>query len=68
LGRAATILYVVRQAARHLIRLGGYAYMILRLPGSRHRRMSGPRNRPRWIARAKTEDDGLPSLYGSVQF
>jgi hypothetical protein len=68
LGRAATILYVVRQAARHLIRFGGYAYMILRLPGSRHRRMSGPRNRPRWIARAKTEDDGLLSLYGSVQF
>jgi hypothetical protein len=64
LGRAATILYVVRQAARHVIRLGGYAHMILRLPGSRHRRMSGPRNRPRWIARAKSEDDGLISLHG----
>src|ERR1700728_1650873 len=35
LGRAATILYLVRQAARHLIRLAGDAYMILRLPGSR---------------------------------
>ena len=66
LGRAATILYVVRQAARHVIRLGGYAYPILRLPGSRHRRMSGPRTRPRWNARAKNEDDGLLSPYGVV--
>jgi hypothetical protein len=64
LGRAATILYVVRQAARFVIRLGGYAYMILRRPGSRHRRTSGPRNRPRWIVRAKNDDDGLISLCG----
>jgi hypothetical protein len=63
-GRAATILYAVRQTARHVIRLGGYAYMMLRLPGSRHRRMSGPRNRPRWIAQAKNEDDGPQSPYG----
>src|ERR1700689_3810394 len=28
-GRAATILYAVRQTARHVIRLGGYAYMML---------------------------------------
>jgi hypothetical protein len=64
LGRAATILYIVRQAVRHAIRLGSYAFMILRLPGSRHRRMSRPRNRPQWIARAKNEDDGLISLCG----
>jgi hypothetical protein len=64
LGRAATILYVVRQAARHVIRLSVYAYTILRLPGSRHRRMSGPRNRSRWIVRAKKEDDGLLAPYG----
>jgi hypothetical protein len=60
-GRVATILYVVRQAAGHLIRLGGYAYMVVRLPGSRHRRMSGPRTKPQWIAQAKDEDDGLTS-------
>jgi hypothetical protein len=66
LGRVATILYVVRQAARHAIRLGGYAYMILRLQGSRHRRTSRPRNRPRWIGRAKNEDDGLRSPHGIV--
>ena len=64
LGRVTTILYVVRQAAKHVIRLGGYAYIILRLPGSRHRRMSGPRNRSRWIVRAKKEDDGLLAPYG----
>jgi hypothetical protein len=64
LGRAATILYVVRQAARQALRLGGYAYMIMRLPGSRHRRMSAPRNRPRWNVRAKNEDDGLLSPQG----
>jgi len=64
LGRAATILYVVRQAARQAIRLVGYAYMALRLPGSRHRRISGPRTRPRSIVRAKNEDDGPISLHG----
>jgi hypothetical protein len=63
LGRAATILYVVRQAVRHVIRLGSYAFMILRLPGSRHRRMSRPRNRPQWIAQAKNENDGPISLH-----
>jgi hypothetical protein len=64
LGRVATILYVGRQAAKHVIKLGGYAYMILRLPGFRHRRMSGRRNRPQWAARAKDDDDGLISLDG----
>src|SRR5580658_1305533 len=64
LGRAATILYVIRQIAKPVIRLGGYAYMILRLPGSRYRRMSGPRIRLQWIVRAKNEDDGLISPYG----
>jgi hypothetical protein len=64
LGRAATILYIVQQAARHVIRLGSYAYVILRLPGSRHRRMSGPGNRSQSIARAKNEDDGPISLGG----
>src|ERR1700722_11896122 len=62
-GRAATILYIVRQATRHIIRLGSYAFMISRLPGSRHRRMSRPRNRPQWIVGAKNEDDGLISVY-----
>src|SRR5580704_13271952 len=28
LGRAATILYIVQQAARQALRLGGYAYMM----------------------------------------
>ena len=64
LGRVTTILYVVRQAAKHVIRLGSYAYIILRLPGSRHRRISGPRTRQQWIVRAKNEDDGLISRYG----
>jgi len=64
LGRVATILYVVRQAAKHVIRLLSYPYIILRLPRSGHRRMSRPRNRLRWIVRAKNEDDGLMSLYG----
>src|ERR1700722_8949227 len=64
LGRVTTILYVVRQAAKHVIRLGSYAYIILRLPGSRHRRISGPRTRQQGIVRAKNEDDGLISRYG----
>jgi hypothetical protein len=64
LGRAATILYIVRQAARHVIRLGRYPFMILRLTGSRHRRTSRPRNRPQCVVGAKNEDDGLTSAYG----
>ena len=64
LARAAAILYVARQAARPVIRLIGYAFMVLRLPGSRYRRMSGPRNRPGWIARPKNEDDRLTSPNG----
>jgi hypothetical protein len=66
LGRAATILYVIRQAAKEVIRLVNHVYMISRLPGSRHRRMSGPRKRSRWVVRPKNEDDGLPSHYGVV--
>ncbi len=64
LGRAATILYVVRQAAEHMLRLVSHARMGLRRPDSRHRRVSGARHRRRLIVRAKNDDDGRIPIYG----
>jgi hypothetical protein len=55
LGRAATILYVLRQAAEQLLRLVGHISTKLR-PDSRHRRVRSTRRR--WIIGAKKDDDG----------
>jgi hypothetical protein len=63
LGRAATILYVVRQAAEQLLRLASHARTKLRAD-SRHRRAGGARTRRRWIVGAKKDDDGPLSVYG----
>jgi hypothetical protein len=62
LGRAATILYVVRQAAEQLLRLASHARTKLR-PDSRHRRVGGARTRRRWIVGAKKDDDGPVAVY-----
>jgi hypothetical protein len=62
-GRAATILYVVRQAAEQLLRLAGHARTKLRAD-SRHRRAGGARTRRRWIVGAKKDDDGPLPAYG----
>ena len=63
LGRAATILYVVRQAAEQLLRLASHARTKLR-PDSRHRRLGGARTRRRWLLGAKKDDDGPAPVYG----
>jgi hypothetical protein len=63
IGRAATILYVVRQAAEHLLELARHARMRLRRPDSRHRRAGGARKPRRLIVRAKKDDDHAP-IYG----
>jgi hypothetical protein len=63
LGRAATILYVVRQAAEQLLRLIRHAHTKLR-PDSRHPRVGGARTRRRWIVGAKKDDDGPLPVYG----
>jgi hypothetical protein len=63
LGRAATILYLVRQAAERLLELVKYARVRLRRPDSRHRRVGGARNPRRWIVRAKKDKDDAP-IYG----
>ena len=44
MGRAAAILYVVRQAAEHMLRLVGHARTRLLRSDFRHRRVSGARN------------------------
>src|ERR1700733_2117795 len=54
LGRAATILYVVRQAAEQLLRLASHARTKLRAD-SRHRRAGSARTRRRWIVGAKKD-------------
>jgi hypothetical protein len=63
LGRAATILYLVRQAAEHLLRLVSHARTKLR-PDSRHRRVGGARHRRRWIVGSKNDDDGAVAIHG----
>jgi hypothetical protein len=63
IGRAATILYVIRQAAGHLLELARHARMSLRRPESRHRRAGGARKPKRSIVRAKKDDDHAP-IYG----
>jgi hypothetical protein len=63
MGRAATILYVFRQAAEHLLKLVSHARIRLRRPDSRHRRAGGVRNPRRLIVRAKKDDDHAP-VYG----
>jgi hypothetical protein len=57
IGRAATILFVVRQATEHLLELVRHAHMRLRHPDSRHRRAGGARKPRRLIVRAKKDDD-----------
>jgi hypothetical protein len=59
MGRAATILYAVRQAAEHLLQLVRHARIRLR----RHRRAGGARKPRRLIVRAKKDDDHAP-VYG----
>jgi hypothetical protein len=64
LGRAATILYVVREAAEQLLRLASHARTKLRRPNSRHRRVGGARTQRRWISGAKKDDDEPAPVYG----
>src|ERR1700733_11896644 len=63
IGRAATILYAVRQAAEHLRELARHARMGLRRPDVRQRRAPGVRKPRRSIVRAKKDDDHAP-IYG----
>ena len=63
LGRAATIFYVVRQAAEYLLELVRHARISLRRPDSRHRRTGGARKPRRLVVRAKKDDDHAP-IYG----
>lgn len=60
IGRAATILYVIRQTAGRLLELVRHAGIGLRRPDSRHRRTGGARKPRRLIVRAKKDDDHAP--------
>jgi hypothetical protein len=62
--RAATILYLVRQAAEYMLRVVSHARMRLGRPDSRHRRASDARNRRRSGVPAKNDDDGPIPIYG----
>jgi hypothetical protein len=64
MGRAAAILYVVRQAAEDTLRLISHARARLRRPDTRHRRTNAARNRRRWTVRAKNDDDGHVAIHG----
>jgi hypothetical protein len=64
MGRAAAILYVVRQAAEHMLGLVSRARFRLRRLDSRHRRASGARNRRRLTVQTKNDDDGHVVIYG----
>jgi hypothetical protein len=63
IGRAATISYVVQQAAEHLLKLIRHAHIRFRRPESRHRRAGAVRNPTRLTVRAKKDDDHAP-IYG----
>ena len=63
LGRAATIVYVIRQAAEHLLELVRQARIRLHRPDSRHRRAGGAKKPRRLIVRTKKDDDHAP-IYG----
>ncbi|MBU6463416.1 MAG: hypothetical protein KGK01_07855 [Bradyrhizobium sp.] len=60
LGRASTILYVVRRAADIMLRLASK----LRRPDFRHRRLPGARTIRRLISGAKNDDDHPLPVYG----
>ena len=64
LGRAATILYMLRQAAESIGRFVSHASTMLRRPGARHRRVPGTNNRRRSTTGAKGDDDGPVPIYG----
>jgi hypothetical protein len=63
LGQAATIFYVVRQAAEYLLELVRHARINLRRLDSRRPRTGGARKPRRLIVRAKKDDDHAP-IYG----
>jgi hypothetical protein len=63
MGRAATILYVLRQATEHLLELVSSARIRLRRPDSRHQRAGGARKPRRSIVQAKKDDDHA-TIYG----
>ncbi|MDE2332535.1 MAG: hypothetical protein KGK16_17375 [Bradyrhizobium sp.] len=60
LGRASTILYVVRRAADAMLRLASQVSMKLHRPDSRHRRSPGARTIRRLISGTKNDEDGAP--------
>ena len=60
LGRVATILYVLRQAAKHVRGFVSHAFMRLGRP----RRVRDARNGRRLTGRAKSEDDGRAAVCG----
>jgi hypothetical protein len=59
LSRAATILFIVKQAAARLEKLAGGLITQVRRLDFRHRRASGTRRRTRSTGRSRTDDDGL---------
>ncbi|NVN86203.1 MAG: hypothetical protein HXX15_08955 [Rhodopseudomonas sp.] len=63
-GRASTILYVVRQATGHLLKLVNDARVRFRRPHSRQPRARGASHRRRLTGRASNEDDGPVPIYG----
>ncbi len=63
MARAATILYIIRQASERMLSLVSRACHRLRAPDHRHRRVSGTRNRRRWTFGATKHDDDHAPIY-----
>lgn len=63
-GRLAAIVFVARQAARHVIRLANRMLARMQRLDFRHRREIGAKNRERWIGRRKDDDDEYAAIHG----
>lgn len=61
--RAATILYVIRQASERMLRLVRHAHIGLRRLDFRHRRVGGARSQQRPNTRTKNDDGGHVPIY-----
>jgi hypothetical protein len=64
LTRAATVLFIVRQATARAATLLGSVLEGMRRLDSRHRREGGTRHRKRLMSRSKDDDDGHVVIHG----
>ncbi len=64
LSRFATILFIAKQTARHVVRLASSALAQMQRLDFRHVREIGAKNRRRWIGRGKDDDNEPAAIRG----